>query len=181
MEAPMSMTTSVFSSRKGYLVALGCGVFGLLMAGMLMLRLYQQVNRFPRFAVPGETTVELEAGEYVLYAEPLPGAVITNISTSCGGLDSAQKKVELSTPTARTQYSFGAHHGFSLFTASVATSGKTRFQCQGDDKFQLAIGRGLGAGIVIAILSCLGGIGAALYFFIKTLRRRQRTGRPAPR
>ncbi|MBK9071401.1 MAG: hypothetical protein IPL79_10420 [Myxococcales bacterium] len=80
----------------------------------------------------------------------------------------------MATPTGRTEYSRGGHHGVSIFAASIATSGKTRFQCESDDTFQIAIGTGLGLGIVASVLSAFAGFGVAVFLFFKTFLRRKR-------
>ncbi|MBK9071400.1 MAG: hypothetical protein IPL79_10415 [Myxococcales bacterium] len=78
----MSDSTSIFSSRLGYVLAFGAVVLGLAVMGLQMWRLYGKIDAFPRFSVPGQTDVELAAGEYILYAEPLPGSILTNISAT---------------------------------------------------------------------------------------------------
>jgi hypothetical protein len=167
------------TTRKGYLVALAVLVVGLAVAAIAMWRLYQRVEGFARIEMPGEGTVNLPAGDLVVYAEGVPG-LIEDFSTRCEAADATDAVLPFGSKTGSTNYTLGGRSGTSILELDVPKAGPVTIRCTSDRPFVLAIGPGLGLGIAVAGLSAIVGVFGALGIAFRTWRRRRRERRAVP-
>jgi hypothetical protein len=161
------------TTRKGYFVALIVLLAGVGVAGFFGWRIFQQVEGYQRFEVPGQRTVTLPAGEYIAFAE-VTSASTVDLLAKCRAIDSAGIPAVFGAPSATTSYTFGSRKGASMFQLKVATTGVVNVDCTSDDQFTMAIGAGIGSGLVTALVAFFAGGILFFIIFLRTYLRRRR-------
>jgi hypothetical protein len=167
-------------SRAWYFVTLVPIVIGVALAAVSIAGLVDAVKAMQRVVVPGEGPLTLDAGEYVIYGESeshVGDRVIVNkaFSVRCVVAAADGSQLVISHPSSKSSYTFSGYAGESLFNLSVPTAGSYRLKCDSDSgEAVLAVGRGIGIKLVMALASGLGGVVAAIVVFVVIYRRRKR-------
>ncbi len=165
------------TTRRGYWIALALAVAAAAFLGVSLWRMSVAIDAMPRIEARGQHTVDLPAGELVVFGEVTAPA--PNASLRCAATDAAGAPLTLSQPGATTSYDLGGHHGLSVFDLDVRASGPVTVTCETDTDLVLAFGSGLGSRIVLAVAVMMGGGIAATIVFFVTFRRRCRQKRLA--
>jgi hypothetical protein len=168
-----------------YLLAVIPVALGALIAIMSLRGMADTIERMPRVVVPGKGELALEAGDHVAYGETrseLDGTVYltSSLQLRCNMVASpGGEAVELTAPTAATNYGVGGFQGQSMFTLTIPRAGTYELACDGEGgPATIAVGPGIGAAIGITLGSMLGGA-AAMVAVIIVVRRRRRRARAA--
>jgi hypothetical protein len=174
-------------SRAWYLAALVPLAIGVVVGVLAIKRMIEHVESLHRLVVPGEKTLMLDEGDYVVYAETessVDGVAFVNdrFSVECTLVANGQP-LALERPTGSTKYSIGGYSGHSIFTFDMPASTSATLRCTSEGgKAVLAIGTGIGGGIVVGVVALVFGIlGAGGAFTIIYIRRRQFLQRSGPR
>ena len=169
-------------SRSWYWIGAGVGLVCVLLGIVLIVRaaltFVEKVEDFPRVAVPGTTTIRLDEGAYTIYAE---GSFVgdTDTWTFDGSVeirDSRERLVELRRYGSRTTYDISGHAGFAVWSFRAADTGEFRVTTSGSPGTVVAIGPGLGAGLVGGVLGGIlliiaGGLFAVITIIVTAVRR----------
>lgn len=163
-----------------YLLALVPVAIGVALAVVGVFRMIDEIEAMQRVVVPGEDDLELAAGDYVVYGETesqVSGTYYrnTSIALRCAITGPDGQQITLDTPTGTTKYTMGGYSGQSMFEFEAPSAGTYHLQCTGDGSpAVLAIGTGIGTGIVLIVVSALVGFIAALVVFFVVRRKRKR-------
>jgi hypothetical protein len=167
-------------SRTWYLLALVPALVGLAIGGATCSSMIDDIKAMQRVVVPGEGQLELEAGDYVAYGETesnVDGVAYSNsgFSVRCGMLGPDGAEVKLESPTGKVQYGLGGYSGRNYFEFTAPTNGTYTLRCDGADApAVIAVGKGVGTNIVIAVLSGVGGAIISVVAIIVLWRKRKR-------
>lgn len=163
-----------------YLLALVPIAIGGIVAAIAFSSLLGDIEGMKRVVVPGEATLELGAGDHVVYGEltsTVDGVAYhaTSFAVRCRMTSADGEVVALTTPGASTSYTLGGYQGQSMFELTIGEAGTYQLACQNDgDPAVLAIGRGLGAGIaVVAIAMGVAFIGAIVVLLLVRRKRKR--------
>lgn len=166
--------------RTWYLLALVPFAVGAALAVVSFVRLFDNLEGMPRLVVPGERSVELDAGNYVVYGESrsiVDGTayVSDQFSVRCALAKQDGTEIPLSHSSIERTYELGDHAGSGLFEFELPTRETVKLSCTTEDgKVVLAIGRGIGGAIVAGVLSVmLGGLAAVVVFVVVFIKRRR--------
>ncbi|NUS44140.1 MAG: hypothetical protein HOQ24_10685 [Mycobacteriaceae bacterium] len=113
--------------------------------------LSSKVDDFQRVPVPGAGAVRLETGSYTVYLEGATGSSGKLLITDPDGA-----RVTLTRYTSEITYSFNKHSGEAKFSFEAPKSGEYKVETAGEPGATVAIGHGLGGGIVGGVLGALG-------------------------
>lgn len=166
--------------RTWYLLALVPFAVGAALAVVSFVRLFDNLEGMPRLVVPGERSLELEAGDYVVYGETesvVDGTAYSNprFAVRCALAHKDGTPITLSHATVARSYSFGGHAGNGMFEFELPSPETVTLSCTTEDgKAVLAIGRGIGGAIVAGVLSVLLGSLAAVVVFVVVFIKRRR-------
>jgi hypothetical protein len=162
----------------------GLGLIGSAIAIALMgySQMADSVSGLQRTKLPGRAEVTLAAGLTTVYVEHrsvvngVPVEVPTAAAT-CTMTDAQGKPMALAPTKGNVTHSFGGHAGHRIYDVSIAAPGVYYLDCTGAGV--LAVGGGLGAWLVVAIVGGLvpGVAGIVLCVIVFLKRRRQLTGR----
>lgn len=163
------------TSRRGYWAGLGLVVASLGIAAVMFWVLYRDVAGMPRVTARGEHVVDLPAGDLVVFAELEDGVAATSVR--CAATDASGATLRLaSMGSTSVTYSIGSYHGQSMFDLEVRASGPVTIRCETDADVVLAFGKGIGktigTGVVLGLLTFLAGCFIAGRTFVR--RRRER-------
>lgn len=130
-----------------------------------------KIDDFQRVSVPGTETVHLDEGSYTVYAES--GFRGETDSWSFNGSveirDPQERLVELRRYGSRTTYDFDDREGLALWSFRADETGDYRVTTTGNPGALVAVGPGLGAGIVGGVLGGIGLIVAGGLFALITI------------
>jgi hypothetical protein len=163
-----------------YLLALVPVAIGGIIAAVAMSSLLGDIEGMKRVVVPGEATLELGAGDYVVYGElqsTVDGVAYraTSVQVRCMMTTAGGEGVILTTPGASTSYSLGGYQGQSMFEFTIREAGTFQLVCQNDgDPAVLAIGHGIGAGIAVVAIGMGAGFIGAIVVLLLVRRKRKR-------
>ncbi|HEY1556890.1 MAG TPA: hypothetical protein VGF94_18770 [Kofleriaceae bacterium] len=133
-----------------------------------------------RVAMPGTAEVALPAGPSTLYLETKSKIGDRVIDSGDGAFDVHCRLagLELDKPASHVSYSLAGYSGHNLFAVVVDAGGKYQLTCESDGgkPFAIAIGAGVGAWIVIAVLAVLPLLGGLALLIVTFVRRRRRGG-----
>ncbi|MCE9572832.1 MAG: hypothetical protein K8W52_06720 [Deltaproteobacteria bacterium] len=155
-------------------------LLGIAAAVAFGVRLYTGVRDMERIVVPGERDLTLDAGDYVGFLES--SSVVDGVSYStrsfsgsCNLASAAGDAIRLDSPSGSTTYSFGSYAGQSSFAFTIPTSGTYHLACTGEKPSAvIAIGQGVGMGIVAILLAGFGGAVLSVVVFLLIYRRNKR-------
>jgi hypothetical protein len=148
-------------------VAGGLAVFGIIAAIALWVlgvaRMTDRVDDFARIDVPGTATVGIdEAGGYSIYHEYFgAGDDFFSSRPSVTVTDPSGDEVVLRPYGTDVSYDFGGHEGVGIYTFEAEQPGDYEVTADGESTSVVAVGRGIGRGIVSAVVGgfVVGGIG----------------------
>ena len=177
------LTPEVVPARRPgaawYLLALAPIAIAGAIAAVFGLRLYSDIKDMPRVVVPGERDLTLEAGDYVGYLEgkSVVDGVSYNTASWSGNcrMTGPNGEIKLESSSTSTSYSLGSYAGQSTFVLTIPTTGAYHVACSGPEPSAvLAIGHGIGMGIVVMVVSAFGGFIGAIVVLVMVRRRRKR-------
>lgn len=170
------------------------GLFGTAIA--IALTGFNQSNEtiegMQRRLMPGTVEIALAAGQTTLYFEDrsiFEGQrvdVDKPVDVRCVMRDQNGKPAPMTKPTANASYSIPNYRGHNVLDVQIPTPGTYTLSCEGTQNYVLALGAGIGAWIVVAIVGGLvpglAGLAIAVLVTVKRYRwrRRQRAGLVAP-
>lgn len=153
-------------SRLGYLFGGFLIVFAFAVAGLALSTATSTMEGMQRVAMPGSGEIVLPAGPSSLYAESE-----RDFTVECGAAGLALRQ-----PPEPVTYSLAGHRGRKIYDVDVAQGGRYTLACKGDAPFTIALGAGVGAWQVIAVLAVIPlVIGIALVIATFVRRRRGAT------
>lgn len=171
-------------SRAWYLVALVPLALGLGLGALSFLHMIDDIKHMPRVVVPGEQAVELGSGDYIVFGESdsvVDGTAYhaEHFSVRCNLTGAAGNAIELHSTAASTHYAIGGFSGTSMFTFTLPAPQRATLACKTDQdvKAVLAIGRGIGVRVVLALIALVGGILGSVFGMVVVYRRRKRLAR----
>jgi len=149
----------------------------------------EAVGGMQRRVMPGTAEIVLAPGQATFYYETrstVDGTVFddeTPLQFHCALHDQTGHDVALKKPVSRVTYDVAAYRGHNVFDVMVPAPGTYSLTCDARRSFVLALGGGIGAWLVVAIV---GGLipGFACIFvavFVTVKRRRWRTRNPGVR
>lgn len=154
---------------------------GILIAVWLIFAMVDAVEAMQRTLVPGTIELQLEADEYVLYAETqtvIDGKGYAFVEGGAGGcelVDASGRQVPLEARSSSTSYTFGSYQGKSFAEVDVPAAGRYVLSCEGGPG-AVAIGGGIGAKLGLALAAGFGGIlgGVVVGLLVRRARKRAR-------
>ena len=168
-------------SKLGYLFGGALVLFAFAVAGIALSSAMSTMRGMQRVAMPGSAEITLPAGPSTLYIETTSHVGDRDIDTPGDfNLRCAAPGLELRKPTSSVRYAMGGYKGHNGFDVAVENGGRFTLTCEsdGNQPFAIAIGAGVGAWIVIAVLAViplLGGIALLLVTFLRRRRAARRT------
>jgi len=140
----------------------------------------EAVGGMQRRVMPGDADIVLAPGKATFYYETrstFEGADFdddTPLQFQCKLHDQLGHEVRLDKPVGRVTYDIAAYKGHNVFDVMVPAPGTYRLSCTAPRKFVLALGGGIGAWLVVAIVGgLLPGLGAIFVAVFVTLKRRR--------
>ena len=170
-------------SRAWYLMILVPLAIGASAVILSIMKLVDGVEQMQRVVMPGERTLALTAGDYIIYGETTSvvdgvSYLTESFSVSCKLTGAGGTPIALDR-SSHTTYSIDGYRGRSLFEAKIDKDGRYTLACTGDKQAVLAFGHGMGATIVTIVLGALGGVFGAVGVLLIVLFRRRRFVRAA--
>jgi hypothetical protein len=161
--------------RAWYLVAAGLIVSAVTMALIAYSRFTDNIEGMQRVVMPGTAEITLPMGASTLYAESR--SVVGDERYEADDVDfscALDRGVTLKRANGSSHYQVGDFAGRNAFDVMIPDAGTYTLTCEAKQPFVIAVGRGLGAWIVIAAVGLLpftGGVIVILFVFLR--RRRQ--------
>ena len=159
-----------------YLVGIGLIGSAIAIAVTGFAQMASTVEGMRRVEMPGRAELILSGGLSTIYFEPrssIDGRALDapeDLRFSCTLEDANHRSIELRPPRATVTYSFGDYTGRSVFDFE-APPGTLALACTGPSKFAVAVGGGIGAWIIVAIVGGLvpglGGLAMIIVVFVK--------------
>src|SRR5579871_6677079 len=144
-------------SRYGYLFGGFLVVFACMVAGLAITSAMSTMEGMQRVAMPGTAEVALPAGASTLYLETRSKIGDRVIDSGDGDFDVRCQLagLELIKPASHVSYSLAGYRGHNAFDVLVSNGARYQLSCESDGgkPFAIAIGAGVGAWIVIAVLA----------------------------
>jgi hypothetical protein len=169
-------------SKLGYLFGGALVLFAFAVAGIAVSSAMSTMRGMQRVAMPGSAEIMLPAGPSTLYVETTSHVGDRDIDTPGDfELRCEASGLELHKPSSRVRYEMGGYKGHNAFDVRVENGGKFTLTCasDGNQPFAVAIGAGVGAWIVIAVLAVIPLLGGIALLLVTFLRRRRAARRIA--
>ncbi len=164
--------------RTWYLIGVGLMISAVAMASVTFGSMLNTVEGMHRVVVPGTHTITLPPGISTLYAEQR--SVVDGKTYDVDGafryrcgIDEKQRKVTFAQATGKVTYSIGDYAGHNAWDIDVVESGDYTLVCESEKQFVMAVGRGVGSAIVVAIVALVPFIGGVVFILIVYLKRRR--------
>ena len=168
-------------SRAWYLTVLVPLAFGVIIGGISLSRMMEQIESMPRAVIPGERTFELPAGEHIIYGETysvVDGVVYRNkrFTATCTVTRADGTPIPFESYGGKMRYGIGVYSGRAIFKFELESPGAAKVSCSTKDgsKLVIAVGEGIGAQVVVAVVGALFGLFTALAVFAIVLVKRKR-------
>lgn len=182
------------TSRGWYLVAFGLIGTALAIAWTGFNQMREVVETMQRREMPGSHEVTLPGGRATIYYEARSRLkertfdTPSNLAFGCHLARLDGKPHPLIPITAKVKYTSGDFSGRAVFDVEVVAPGSYTLTCDGQEPYVLAIGGGIGAWVIVAIVGGLmpglAGLGVIVLVTVKRRRwfaRAARDGRdPSP-
>jgi hypothetical protein len=168
--------------RTWYLVGAGLVTSAVALVLVAFGQYLKTVELMQRVVMPGRAEIVLPAGPSTLYAESrsvfdgTPYDPPADLTFQCG-LEPVGK-AQFTRSKLDSSYATDRYAGAAAFDVRLTEAGTYTLVCEAPQKFVMAIGRGVGAWTVIALVALvplLGGVVTIALVFFK--RRRQRRNR----
>lgn len=167
------------TARAWYIVAAGLIISALTLGLVSYARFTDNLDGMQRVVMPGKADVTLPMGMTTLYAETRATVggkyyeVGGDLSFTCALTSASGQPLVLQQTPGNVTYSLGGYAGRSAFDAMVPMAGTYKLSCESERTFVMAIGRGLGAWIVIMVVGLLPLLGGLFIVVFVWLRRRR--------
>jgi hypothetical protein len=167
------------TSGAWYLIGVGLMISAATMAGIAYGSMKDGIEGMQRVVMPGRAEITVPAGTSTLYVEEhsVVGGKTYEVSDAfqfrCD-IDEKQRKVSMTKPMSTVSYSIGDFAGHNAIDVDVVQAGGYMLACQAEKPFVIAVGRGIGKAIVVAIIG-IGPflVGLAIVVFVFFKRRSQ--------
>jgi hypothetical protein len=140
----------------------------------------ETVTGMQRRLMPGKHEIALAAGRTTLYFEErseIDGRVIEappSLELHCTMTDEAGRQARIETPASDLRYEVERYRGHSALDVQINAPGTYALACQGPTPFVLALGGGIGAWRVVAIVGgIVPAIAGLLLAALVTIKRRR--------
>jgi hypothetical protein len=166
------------TSRIWYVVAAGFVATAAAIAMIGFTNMVSTIEGMLRVPMPGRAEIMLPGGPSTLYVETrskLDGKVYETAEAfdfRCGVTDAQGKPVELQTSSSSVKYSIVGYTGRNAFDVDVANPGTFALACESQSAFVMAVGRGVGTWLVIAIVALVPALAGVVGLVVVFLRRR---------
>lgn len=175
---------SRMTSKGWYWVALGMGVSGLALTITAFTMLSSSIQAMHRVVMPGRAEIVLPAGRSTLYWESssiVDGKAYqtSRVDYRCRVADPAGREVPLAFSASSVSYSMGGYAGRNAFDLEIAAPGTYVLECEAPEPFVIAIGGGVGAWIVVAVIGVLPMLAGLVIFLVVLIKRRRQKRRAA--
>ncbi len=163
-----------------YLVGAGLIVSAIAMSIVAFSSMLNGIEGMQRVAMPGRAQIHLPPGTSVLYAEQrsvIDGKrieVAHDFKYRCG-IDEKERKVEFRKAGSTVTYSIGDYAGAAAWDVDVVTDGDYPLVCESEQPFVMAIGRGVGSWIVVAVMGLVPFLAGGVVILIVFLKRRRQS------
>ncbi|MDQ3336346.1 MAG: hypothetical protein M4D80_14350 [Myxococcota bacterium] len=143
--------------RTWYLLGAGLMLSSVTMAIVSFGSMMNTIEGMHRIVVPATATITLPPGTSTLYAEQrsvVDGKtyeVDGEFRYRCG-IDEKTRKVTFGKATGKVTYSIGDYAGHNAWDIDVVEAGDYVLVCESDKPFVMALGRGIGSAIVVAVV-----------------------------
>jgi len=172
-----TMRAASVKSKLGYLFGGFLVLFAFAVFGIAFTSAMSTMENMQRVAMPGRAEVALPAGPSTLYLETRSKIGDRMIETD-GDFDVRCELagLELQKPHSDVNYSLAGYKGHNAFDVTVATGARYTLTCASDGgkPFAIAVGAGVGAWIVIAVLAVLPLLAGLALLIVTFVRRRKR-------
>jgi hypothetical protein len=164
--------------RAWYLIGVGLIISAVAMASVSFGSMLNTIEGMHRVVVPGRHTITLPAGTSTLYAEQrsiVDGKtydVDGEFRYRCG-IDEPRRKFTFTKATGKITYSIGDYAGHDAWDIDVVEAGDYMLVCESERQFSMALGRGVGSAIAVAIVGLVPFILGILCIVIVFLKRRK--------
>jgi hypothetical protein len=170
------------TSKAWYFVAGGLLLAAVMMGLLGVTQFISTVEGMHRVAMPGKAEVVLPVGPTTLYVESrsiIDGKAYQaeeGLSFRCAVTDQAGAAIQLEPSSSSVSYGIGDHAGRNAFDVRIETAGTYTLACEAPGPFVLAIGRGVGTWIVVALVGALvpGLLGVITLIIVVVLRSSQK-------
>jgi hypothetical protein len=167
-------------SRLGYLFRGFLVGFACLVAGIARSTSAAAMDGMPRAAMPGRAELLVPAGQSTLYVEhhshlddreyEAPDELVVHCEAR------GMAGVVLTPAATPARYDQGGYAGRAAFDLTASAGGRVAVECDGAQPYVIAVGQGIGAWRVIALLAILpAAIGVGLLAVTFVRRRRVRS------
>lgn len=190
IEAVEQRTLPPIRPRAGWYVLGAVIIGGGLVAAFLLLVVgafgyLRQIEDLARFDAPGPATLDLPAGDLVVYHEPTGGVLYRGDALALEVHDAAGDAVPVGPPQVDDTYVSGTRRGGSVASVEVSTAGAYRVSVDAAVPGAIAVGPEPGrrlttygwASLVVAAGAVIGG--TALLVTVRRGRRRSQAARVA--
>lgn len=166
------------TSRIWYVVAGGFIATAAAIATIGFTNMVSTVEGMLRVQMPGRAEITLPAGPSTLYAESrskLDGKayeLVEDFNFRCGVTDPQGTQVPIELATSKVTYSIPGYAGRNAFDVTVAAPGTYVLVCEAPQPFVMAVGRGVGTWIVIAVVALVPAIFGVIALVVVWLKRR---------
>lgn len=163
-----------------YLIGAGLIISAITMSVIAFSSMKNTIAGMQRVVMPGKATITLSVGTSTLYAEQRSRVAGKSYEIDAAfkyrcGIDEKARKLELKPASGKVTYSIGDYAGHDAWDITVEDAGEYTLVCESEKTFVMAVGRGVGSAIVVAIIGlvpCL--VGLAIIIVVHLKRRRQR-------
>ena len=163
-----------------YLVGAGIMVCAVAIAGIAFSSMHDTISGMQRVVVPGTSKITLPIGTSTLYAEQRSRfdgqtyEVSEAFRYRCG-IDDKTRKFKFEKADGKVTYSLGDYAGHNAWDVTVEEAGDYALVCESDKQFVMAVGRGVGSAIVVAVIAIVPFlIGLVVVVVVFAKRRAQR-------
>lgn len=173
------------TSRKWYWLLPALVAAGIANLVFQLASMESDVEGMQRAVMPGSASIALPAGDTTLYLERtswLNGEVYEvtgSVQVRCRVTDPAGAPVSIERPMSSVSYTTGRYVGVGMFDLHVAAAGTYQLTCEAPSRLVLAVGRGVGTRILVAVLGTFLGLGLGVAAFVVVLVRRSNQRRNA--
>lgn len=166
-------------SRRSHLLVAIPASSGLLVLVLCFISMAIRVSDMPRVTVPGESTVKLDGGMYLLYAEGDDDH--HDATAQCTVRDSTGTSLHVTERTSGPSYEVLTRQGRAVGALVIAHPGEHVVACTMRDGGHgtVAIGRNVSVTMVIGFAALVAGVIGTLIWFLLS-RRRARADQPPP-
>ena len=170
------------TSKAWYIVAAGLVLSGITFGVVGCSQFISTVEGMHRVAMPGKAEIVLPAGPSTLYAESksvIDGkayAAAEGLGFRCAVTHPDGKAVPFEKSAGSVTYSIGDYAGHNAFDIRIETAGTYVLECEAPSPFAMAIGRGVGTWIVVALVGALvpAALGVITFILVLVLRSGQK-------